>query len=157
MISNRSVPTDIVLPHMMYHDVVEAIAWLANAFGFVEHYRHGDPVSGAQVRAGNAWIMLHRIRDGGKTPEELGFGTQSLTIFIEEIEAHFARTKSAGVVIVEDLHETVYGELQYAARDFAGHHWLFSRHARDLSPEDWGAVVAPGAPHTSKAPGQVER
>jgi len=22
-----------------------------------------------------------------------------------------------------------------------GHHWLFSRHARDRSPEEWGAVV----------------
>ena len=40
--------------------------------------------------------------------------------------------------MVEDLHETVYGELQYAAWDLDGHHWLFSRHARDLSPDQWG-------------------
>jgi hypothetical protein len=43
--------------------------------------------------------------------------------------------------MVEDLHETVYGELQYAAWDLDGHHWLFSRHAKDLSPEEWGATV----------------
>jgi uncharacterized glyoxalase superfamily protein PhnB len=42
---------------------------------------------------------------------------------------------------VEDLHETVYGELQYGAFDLDGHHWLFSRHARDLRPDEWGATV----------------
>ena len=142
MTSNRSLPTNTVLPHVMYRDVVQAIAWHSHAFGFIEHYRYGDPVSGAQVKAGYAWIMLKQIRDGGKSPKELGFGTQSLTIFVESLEEHFEKAKSVGVVILEDLHETVYGELQYAAEDLDGHHWLFSRHARDLSPEEWGAVVS---------------
>jgi hypothetical protein len=42
---------------------------------------------------------------------------------------------------VEDLHETMYGERQYGARDLDGHHWLFSTHARDVSPVEWGATV----------------
>jgi len=45
-------------------------------------------------------------------------------------------------MIVEEPHETVYGERQYAALDLDGHHWLFSQHARDLSPADWGARIA---------------
>lgn len=141
MISNRSLPTDTVLPHVMYQDIVEAISWLNHAFGFIEHYRYGDPVSGAQVKAGNAWIMLKQIQNEGKTPKQLGFGTQDLTIFIEDLEAHFEKAKSAGAIILEDLHETVYGELQYAAEDLDGHHWLFSRHACDLSPDQWGAIL----------------
>jgi hypothetical protein len=36
--------------------------------------------------------------------------------------------------------ETVYSEFQYAA-DLEGHRWLFSRHARDLSPDTWGARI----------------
>jgi uncharacterized glyoxalase superfamily protein PhnB len=142
VISNRSVPTDTILPHVMYRDVEEASAWLSRAFGFVEHYRYGNPVSGAQMSAGNAWIMLKRAQRPEATPKALGFGTQSLTVFIEDIEAHFERAKSAGVTLLEDLHETVYGELQYAAEDLDGHHWLFSRHAKDLSPDRWGATVA---------------
>ena len=43
--------------------------------------------------------------------------------------------------IVEDLHETEYGECQYGVEDLAGHHWLFSRHAGDVSPDQWGATV----------------
>src|SRR5437660_2818312 len=72
---------------------------------------------------------------------QLGYGTQSLTIFLDDVDSHF-QTKAAGAKILEDLHETVYGELQYAAEDLDGHNWLFSRHARDLSPDERGAKIA---------------
>ncbi len=139
---NRSVPTNSVLAHLHYRDVPEAIAWLGRAFGFVEHYRYGDPVSGAQVRAGNAFLMIKRADSNELVPRQLGYGTQSLTIFVDDVEAHCERAKSADVTILEEPHETVYGEFQYAAEDFAGHHWLFSSHARDLDPTNWGATVA---------------
>jgi uncharacterized glyoxalase superfamily protein PhnB len=145
LISNRSVPSDTVLPHIEYRDLQEAIAWLSKVFGFVEHYRYGNPVSGAQMRVGNAWIMLRQARREDATPKELGFGTQSLTVFMEDVVAHYQRAKSAGATIVEDLHETEYGELQYGAEDLDCHHWLFSRHARDVSPEQWGASVSHAA------------
>lgn len=142
MIRNRSVPAENVLPHISYRSVEDAIRWLAAAFGFVEHYRYGDPVSGAQLRAGNAWIMVRALPPGARSPGQLGYGTQSLTLFIEDIEGHCDRARSAGATILEEPHETLYGEFQYAAEDLDGHHWLFSRHARDLSPSDWGATVA---------------
>jgi predicted enzyme related to lactoylglutathione lyase len=139
MIENRSVPPDTVLPHVVYQDVDEAMSWLNQAFGFVEHYRYGSPTSGAQAHLGNAWIMLKRAREGVGSPAKLGYGTQSLTVFVDDVDAHFQRAKAAGATIVENLHETMYGELQYGAED--GHHWLFSRHARDVSPDEWGATV----------------
>jgi uncharacterized glyoxalase superfamily protein PhnB len=140
MITNQSVPTDILLPHVVYLDVDGAVKWLGQVFGFEEHYRYGgEPVSGAQMHLGKAWIMLTRPGERRASPAQVGVGTQSLTVFVEEIEAHFGKAKSAGAQIVEDLHETVYGELQYAALDLEGHHWLFSRHARDVAPGEWGA------------------
>ncbi|MFZ0745509.1 MAG: VOC family protein [Terracidiphilus sp.] len=138
---NRSVPAETVLPHVTYKDLPAAISWLGRTFGFVEHYRYGQPPSGAQVHLGDAWIMLNAARGAYRSPSELGFGTQSLTVFVEDVEAHFARTKSTGALIVEDLHETEYGELQYGVRDLEGHLWLFSRHARDMSPDAWGATL----------------
>ena len=141
---NRSVPPDIVLPHVCYRSVEGALAWLAQAFGFVEHYHYserGGPISGAQIHLGNAWLMLKRADPGSSTPAQLGFGTQTLTVFIEDVEGHYRRAKSAGAKILEEPHETVYGEFQYAAKDLDGHHWIFSRHARDLSPADWGATI----------------
>src|SRR5579863_8266358 len=142
MLTNRSVPTNILLPHIVYRDVVAAIGWLNQTFGFVEHYRYGNPANGAQMHLGDAWIMLRQSRPGSGSPAQLGCATQSLTVFVEDVEAHFERTKSAGAKIVEELHETPYGELQYGAEDLDGHHWLFSRHAHDINPEGWGAKLA---------------
>jgi uncharacterized glyoxalase superfamily protein PhnB len=142
MIENRSLPTDTLLPHIEYKDLAEAIEWLGKAFGFREHYRYGEPLSGAQVHLGKAWIMVHQAEEGCASPAELGYGTQSLTVFIDDVEMHFGIAKAAGAKILEEPHETVYGEFQYVAKDLDGHHWLFSRHARDLSPDEWGATVA---------------
>lgn len=145
MIRNHSVPVDTVLPHVIYTDVEEAIAWLAKTFGFTEHYRYGDPdgpASGAQMHLRNAWVMLRQARPGESAPAQIGCETQSLTVFVDDVDAHFERAKSAGARIVEDLHETEYGERQYGVVDFAGHHWLFSRHARDVNPDQWGATVS---------------
>jgi uncharacterized glyoxalase superfamily protein PhnB len=141
MLRNRSVPADIVLPHLTYKDLARAIQWLNAAFGFVEHYHYGDPMQGAQLHLGDAWVMVNLLRPGRSSPALQGNGTQSLTIFVEDVEGHFARTKAAGANIVEDLHETEYGELQYGVEDLEGHHWLFSRHARDVNPAAWGATV----------------
>jgi uncharacterized glyoxalase superfamily protein PhnB len=139
---NRSVPPDIILPHLVYQDVAAAIDWLTRTFGFVEHYRYGDPAQGAQMHLGEAWIMLSVARPGRSSPAQAGVWTQSLTVFVEDVDAHFEKTKSAGAKIVEDINETMYGERQYGVEDLEGHHWLFSRHARDVSPSEWGAVVA---------------
>jgi len=143
---NRSVPTDTVLPHIVYQDVGEALAWLTNTFGFLEHYRYGElggPISGAQVYLGNAYIMLTGPRPGDSSPAQFGHRTQYLTVFVDDVDAHYEKTKSAGASVVEELHETIYGERQYGVEDLEGHRWLFSQHARDLSPGEWGATVAP--------------
>jgi uncharacterized glyoxalase superfamily protein PhnB len=141
MLKNRSVPADVILPHITYQSVADAAAWLTKAFGFTEHYRYGEP-DGAQMYLGNAWIMVKRARPGRASPAQAGCQTQSLTVFVEDVDAHFDRAKSVGARIVEDLNETVYGERQYGVEDLEGHHWLFSQHARDVSPDEWGATIA---------------
>jgi len=94
--------------------------------------------------AGKAAIQVRQARNGERSPRDLGFGTQSLTIIVDDVDGHFAQAKAAGAKIVEEPHETEYGEYQYAAEDLDGHHWLFSRHVKDVRPEDWGAVTAAG-------------
>ncbi|MBV8115835.1 MAG: hypothetical protein JO300_13920 [Silvibacterium sp.] len=77
MIDNRSVPTNTVLPHVIYQDLLAAIDSLARTFGFVEHYRYGNPPSGAQVRLGNAYIMLKQAKPGVLSPAQLGYETRT--------------------------------------------------------------------------------
>jgi uncharacterized glyoxalase superfamily protein PhnB len=137
---NRSVPVDTVLPHVVYQNLAEAMAWLERVFGFEEYYRYGNGPSGGQMFAASAVIQVRQARDGERPPAQLGFGTQSLTVFVDDVDGHYARAKAGGARIVEEPHETEYGEYQYAAVDLDGHHWLFSRHAKNVRPEDWGAV-----------------
>lgn len=73
--TSRSVPTDIVLPHVVYQDVPNAVEWLIRVFGFAEHYRYGEPISDTQMHLGAAWIMAKRARAGQASPAQLGFGT----------------------------------------------------------------------------------
>jgi uncharacterized glyoxalase superfamily protein PhnB len=141
MLTNRSVPTETVLPHLYYDNLSQAVIWLNKVFGFIEHYRYGEPVQGAQMHLGNAWIMLGSTRPGRGSPVQLRAITQSLTVFVEDIDAHFNHAKLAGAKIVEELHETPYGERQYGAEDLEGHHWLFAKHVQDVDPAYWGATV----------------
>jgi uncharacterized glyoxalase superfamily protein PhnB len=143
MVTNRSVPVDTVLPHITYRDVATASRWLIATFGFAEHFRYGpaDAPSGAQMHLGDAWVMLNSAGADQKTPAELGYGTQCLTVFVPDVDAHFEKTKSAGAAIVEELHETIYGERQYGVRDLDGHLWLFASHACDVNPSEWGATI----------------
>ncbi|HTF70039.1 MAG TPA: VOC family protein [Edaphobacter sp.] len=122
---NRSVPTDTVLPHIICKNVVDALGWMTRTFGFTEHYRYGEPVSGAQMYLGSAYIMLKRDRSGNAGAH--GHRTQYLTVFVDDVDAHYERSKSAGAKIAEELNETCYGE-------------------RDLSPDEWGATVAARPP-----------
>lgn len=138
---NRTVPADILLSHISYRNVLEAGAWLSRVFGFEEAFRYGDPVSGMQMYLGDAYIMLRHLKPSAMTPAQLGYGTQSVMVFVADVDAHYAKARAAGATIVEELHETEYGERQYGAIDLDGHHWLFAKHARDVSPEEWGATV----------------
>jgi len=144
MLKNRSVPADILLPHVVYQNVPEAVAWLSRVFGFRENYRYGNTgglADGAQIYLGKAYIMVTGAHRGGGTPAKLGVYTQSLTVFVEDVDAHYRHAKSEGAKIVEELNETCYGERQYGVEDLDGHHWLFSQHAKDVSPADWGAKI----------------
>jgi uncharacterized glyoxalase superfamily protein PhnB len=97
------------------------------------------------MQLANACIMLHSPRDRSISPADAGSRTNSLTIILAGVAPHYTHAREAGATLVEELHETVYGELQYAATDLEGHLWLFSPHARDLSPTDWGATLLPRA------------
>lgn len=146
MTANRSVPVDTVLPHLFYSDVSAATEWLTRVFGFTEHYHYGEPPQGAQLALGHAVVMLAGTRPGRTTPAAAGAATQYVSVFVEDVDAHYARTRQHGAEIVEELNETPYGERQYVARDLEGHHWLFATHVRDVHPGEWGAVVNPKRP-----------
>src|SRR5258708_36680347 len=98
MIANRSVPTDTVLPHVVYRDVAEAIAWLSKTFGFAEHYRYGEaggPVSGGPRHLGKAGSMVNRARAGRGGPARPCAGPQGVAGVSVDDVGHVRRWRAA--------------------------------------------------------------
>ncbi|WP_308637221.1 VOC family protein [Paenibacillus silvisoli] len=145
MVNNRSVPANLVLPHLYYEHVEEALHFLIRTFGFTEYYRFALPdgrLHGAMLYRGEAWVMLKSLGRHCASPASLGATTQSMMVFVDDVEAHYRHSQSAGAQIAEELIETEYGEKHYATLDIEGHLWQFAQHVNDVHPTEWGASMA---------------
>ena len=54
-------------------------------------------------------------------------------VFVDDVDAHCASVRSAGVQIVSELVELPFGDRMYLAVDHEGHEWYFAQHVRDVS------------------------
>jgi uncharacterized glyoxalase superfamily protein PhnB len=64
-----------------------------------------------------------------------GVNTQTLCVFVDDVDAHCARAKAAGATILNEPKTTDYGEeywtdRAYLARDLEGHQWWFMQRVR---------------------------
>ena len=142
MRTNRSIPSAVVIPVLIYPDVREAVAWLGTAFGFIERVRIGENHR-AQLSFGDGAVIAADARDERRPPRQ-GEVNHSVLVRVEDLEAHCERARSNGARIVMEPTDFEYGERQYTAEDPAGHRWTFSETLADVAPEAWGGVlVAP--------------
>jgi uncharacterized glyoxalase superfamily protein PhnB len=120
-----------VFPALRYQDAPAAIDWLCRAFGLEKQLVIPGPngtISHAQLKFGPDYIMLGSSKDDSlrlKSPRELGGVTQSIYIYIADVDAHHDRAKAAGAEILVPLQNTDYGSREYSARDPEGHIWHF--------------------------------
>jgi len=133
---NRSIPAATVVPVLVYPDVQEAVAWLGDAFGFVERVRIGENHR-AQLKVGDGAVIVADVRHHRRPPRE-GEETHSVLVRVEDATSHCERARGHGARIAMEPTDFEYGERQYAAEDFAGHHWTFSETLDDVEPESWG-------------------
>jgi uncharacterized glyoxalase superfamily protein PhnB len=115
-----------IFPALRYKNGSAALEWLGKAFGFEKHFvvpGAGDQVAHAQMVFGPGMIMLGSGKGEGENPWETT--PQGIYVYVEDVDAHYARAKAAGAEIVRDLANTDYGSREYSARDFEGHLWSF--------------------------------
>jgi uncharacterized glyoxalase superfamily protein PhnB len=113
-----------IIPTFRYDDARAALRFLCDAFGFEEHAVHGDDgvVQHAELRLGDAYIMLGQAREGGP---DLAYGASTTYVVIDDPDAHHARAVAAGAAIVYGPRDQDYGSREYAARDTGGNVWSF--------------------------------
>jgi uncharacterized glyoxalase superfamily protein PhnB len=136
---NRSIPAATVIPVLIYPDVREAVAWLSAAFGFVERVRIGESHR-SQLQIGEGGLIVGDVH-GDRCPPRPGEVTHSVTVRVEDVHGHCARARKNGAHILMEPIDFEYGERQYEAEDFAGHHWTFSQTLADVAPEEWGGEL----------------
>ena len=126
-----------ISPYLYYEDVTAALQWLARAFGFRERMRLANPdgtVRHAEMELADGVILMGRPGPEYRNPKRLGHVTQSLYVYVDEIDEHFERARAAGARILEEPKDQFYGDRRYGAEDPEGHHWYFAQRVRDEPP-----------------------
>jgi uncharacterized glyoxalase superfamily protein PhnB len=125
---------------LFYDDAAAAIAWLCRAFGFEVRLKvegEGGRIEHSELAFGEGLIMVGST--GGERPSPLpckspralgGANTQSLCVFVDDVDAHCERARAEGAKIVEGPQTKDYGpeywtDRSYRAEDLEGHQWWF--------------------------------
>ena len=129
-----------VTPYLIVDGAAEAIRWYGEALGAVEVLRlpMGDKVAHAEIRIGNSHVMLSdEWPDYGKLgPKARGGATSGLNVYLEDVDAAFARALAAGASVERPVEDQFYGDRSGTILDPFGHSWTLSTHVEDLSEEE---------------------
>ena len=126
-------------PALVYRDDRAALEWLEKAFGFEVSLIVSDDagtIQHAERKYRGAFLMVAREwSDFTKSPKGLGgANTQYLHIHVDaDIDAHCARARAAGAVILQEPSDQFYGDRTYRAKDPEGHVWTFGQTIANLT------------------------
>ena len=137
---NRSIPSAVVIPVLIYPDVRAAVAWLTAAFGFAERLQIGESHR-SQVDVGDGGAVIVGDVRSDRRPPRPGEVTHSVMVRVDDANGHYERARAHGAEILMEPTDFEYGERQYAAADLAGHRWTFSETLADVDPADWGGIL----------------
>ncbi|MBM3516696.1 MAG: aminotransferase [Alphaproteobacteria bacterium] len=132
---------------VFYEDAGSAIDWLCRAFGFTVRLKvegEGDRIEHSELEYGEGLIMVGpsgesapRPRQQCRSPRVLGgANTQSLCVYVDDLDAHCAHARAAGAQIAQEPETHDYGadywaDRTYEAIDPEGHHWWFMHRVRE--------------------------
>jgi uncharacterized glyoxalase superfamily protein PhnB len=128
---------------LSYEHAAPAIDWLCTAFGFEVRLKiegENGIIEHSELELGGGLIMLGDARRTErphlKSPKQVGgVNTQTLMVYVDDVDAHCERARKAGATIHKEPTTTDYGEgywadRSYEAIDLEGHHWYFSQRMR---------------------------
>jgi uncharacterized glyoxalase superfamily protein PhnB len=127
---------------VFYKDPFAALDWLEKAFGFERTMVITDKdgnLGHSEMKFGDGYIMVgSEWTDYVASPASVGArNTQMIHVHLKDgIDAHCARARAAGAVIVREPEDQFYGDRVYSARDPEGHVWSFAQTVRKVSREE---------------------
>jgi len=134
----RRWPT--IVPQIPYQDVTAALSFLERAFGFREvltaRLVSSDGAIGhATLEFGSGVIGIGpEGHHGTMSPKTAGIESQYISVYVDDVDAHYQRAAAAGARIATGLRDYFWsdgGHRTYEALDPEGHRWRFHQWIRE--------------------------
>jgi PhnB protein len=143
MASKKKIPKgyDTIIPYLNIKGATEAVEFYKTAFGAEELGRitMSDGTLGhCELKIGNGRIMLaeENLRWGNKSPVTIGGSPVSLCIYVEDVDAVYARAIDEGATAEMPVKDEFYGDRAGTVTDPFGHKWSLMTHVEDVSFEE---------------------
>ena len=123
-------PMQRIIPMLPYCDAPAAIEFLCKAFGFEERFRmemDDGRVGHAELGYQDNVVMLASAFPsmGLHSPQDLPGHHCQLFCYVDDVDAHYARARSAGATLATEP-TLQHGSRMYRAVDPEGHRWIFA-------------------------------
>ena len=138
--SAESYTNQTVIPMIAYENGVEAMAWLAKAFGFQEKEKwlaDDGTLTHGEMIAGEGIIMLATPTKDYQSPKhhrescqqakkwsEVPYIIDGVVVYVPNLDNHFKQAKEFGAKILSNIEENPPGK-RYRVEDIEGHRWFF--------------------------------
>jgi PhnB protein len=134
-------PYSTVNPYLIVKGGSQAIEFYKKAFGAEERMRipaPGDTIGHAELQIGGSILMLADEFPEMKalSPKTIGGTPVSFCIYVDDVDAAFARALAAGGKETRPVKDQFYGDRSGTLEDPFGHTWTIATHIEDVSPEE---------------------
>ena len=127
-------------PYINIKGAVEAIEFYKKAFGAKEVGRILMPdgsIAHAEIEIGDSKIMLaeENVQWGNLSPQTLGGSPVCLCLYVEDVDAVFARALQEGATVTGEMEvkDQFYGDRAGSLTDPFGHKWSIMTHKEDVA------------------------
>ena len=136
-----------VMPYLSIDGAAAAIDFYTTVLDAKERMRMPAPedkVGHAELELGDSIIMLadEAPEMGSRGPKSIGGSPVALMVYVEDVDATFAKALSAGATEVQPIEDKFYGDRSGSFEDPWGHQWHIATHIEDVSAEDMDKRVA---------------
>ncbi len=127
-----------ITPYLVAKNAAGAIEYYQKTFGATLKMRLDGPdgrLMHSELQIGDSLIMLGEERpdDGVKSPETLGGSPVTIHLYVEDVDALFAKAVDTGSTVVRPVENQFYGDRSGMFMDPFGHSWNVSTHIEDVS------------------------
>ncbi|MQS15681.1 VOC family protein [Streptomyces kaniharaensis] len=130
-----------VTPYISVDGASAAIDFYVSVLGATERMRAPAPggrIGHAEIQLGNSVVMLadEFPEMGFRGPKTLGGTPVNLYVYVEDVDAVFAKALAQGAKELEAVKNQFYGDRSGMFEDPFGHRWSVATHVEDVPPDE---------------------